>query len=162
MCSHWLYNLSAVWEIDIVGKFKIAKAIWLLSDIWSISASHYLSVGAAVTDQYFVRELFIVDLVRLHETKTTEYVQEVIENVIERFEIPRGCLHGITTDQASNMPGTQKQPAWIKELERRQIEVAFDMTKLIEEQVTISRQDVTIANGGSFKTAFPSISLTFA
>ena len=134
----------------IKKRLQRAQAIWLLSDIWTnISKNDYLAIGAAITDENFERELVVLDIIRCEQPKTTTHVQELIEQTIQRYEIPDNVLHGITTDQGSNMPGVKLPvPAWVKELDKKQNDIAFDIQALIEEQVQTSGMNVTFADAG--------------
>ena len=136
----------------IKKKLANAVAIWLLADAWtSKSRKDFLAIGAAMTDENFNREILIIDVVRLEASHTTDYIQAIIEKTIAKFDIPRQHIHGITTDQGSNMPGAYRS-AWIVALEEKEYQDSFDMNKITEELKKIGGQpDVLLDSTGNLK-----------
>ena len=85
-------------------KLQNAVSICLVTDIWSNNASKdFIGLAAAIVDECFDREVFTVDIMRLEQAHTADYIKSCIEKMINRFEFDKALLHGIMCDQGSNM-----------------------------------------------------------
>ena len=75
-----------------------------MTDIWSSKQrKDFLAIGATITNECFDREILILDIRRLEDRHTHEYIQDCLESIIAEYEIKRSLIHGFVSDQGKNI-----------------------------------------------------------
>ncbi len=118
----------------------------LITDIWSTNAKDFIALAAAVTDECFDREIFTIDMMRMEQSHTSEYVKNCIETMVIKYNFNKSLLHGLSSDEGSNL--TAAFPSPILDFDDQPAIVVndvIDTEELIRQQESVNI-DVEIEN----------------
>lgn len=89
-------------KINLVAQLKKQSYLCCTADIWSHRNKSYLGVSAHYLDDDLVRKSYILAFKKLTKRHTFDYLAELLNGILNEYEIPIEKITHFVTDGGSN------------------------------------------------------------
>ena len=92
-----------------------AKSINSITDLWSNKQLlPFLGLAVCLTFENMERECYVVGLKRIYGKHNSEIIKKLIEEIINEYQFDKSNIHGVVSDQGSNLHRLFKEAEVIK------------------------------------------------